>query len=131
MSAREIPSAQWPAFLEQFSRDHRAWLATVDRLGTNSPGRLEAVEQPLGSVVPQMTARRVERIEIRFQEDSRSRDAIRIDAPASIRVDETAGGVTRGLEIVDEYGKCTRIRFRAAPSAEMLDGMPPGELPPS
>lgn len=30
MSAREIPSWQWPAFLDQFSRTHRAWLATLD-----------------------------------------------------------------------------------------------------
>ena len=130
MSAREIPPAEWPEFLEQFSRDHHAWLATVDRMNADSPGQVDAVERPLGSVVPQMTARRIERIEVRFQEDSRAREAIRIEAPTSIRVDETAEGVVRGLEIVDEKGKCTRVRFRTAPLPEMLDGMAPGELPP-
>jgi hypothetical protein len=129
MSAREIPAAQWPEFLEQFSRDHRAWLATVDRVHADSAGQIEPIARPLGSVVPQLTAHRIVRIEIRFQEDLRVPEAIRIDAPTSIRVDETASGVARALEIVDEDGECTRIRFRAAPLPEMLDGLAPGEVP--
>ena len=36
MSAREIPIAEWPEFLEQFSCDHHAWLATVDRMNAFS-----------------------------------------------------------------------------------------------
>ena len=99
-------------------------------MNADSPSQVDAVERPLGSVVPQMNARRIERIEVRFQEDPRAREAIRIEAPTSIRVDETAEGVVRGLEIVDEKGKCTRVRFRTAPLPEMLDGMAPGELPP-
>jgi hypothetical protein len=129
MSLREIPAAQWPEFLEDFTRGHRAWLATVDRVHPGAPVRVEAVERPLRSVTPEMSARRVVGIEIRFQEDAAVRDAIRIDAPARVRVNETAGGTAQGLEILDEDGECTRIRFRAAPSAEMLDGIAPGELP--
>jgi hypothetical protein len=131
MSAREIPMTQWPEFLQQFSREHRAWLATVDRVGADSRGRVEVIERPLGSVIPHMDARRVARIEIRFQEDSHPREAIRIDAPTSIRVDEMTNGVARGLEIVDKDGECTRLRFRAAPLPETLDGIAPGELLPS
>lgn len=131
MSTREIPIALWSEFLDRFSREHRAWLATVDRIRPGSPGRTEAVERPLGSVIPQLAARRIARIEIRFQEDSGASEPIQIDAPHSVRVDETADGVARGLEIVDEDGECTRIRFRAAPLPEMLDGIAPGELPPS
>ena len=40
-----------------------------------------------------------------------------------------AAGAARGLEIQDESGECTRIRFRAAPLPEALDGIAPGELP--
>ena len=49
--------------------------------------------------------------------------------PTSVRIDETPDGVARSLEIVDEDGECTRIRFRAAPVPETLDGITPGELP--
>jgi hypothetical protein len=128
MSVREVPTAQWSEFLDQFSRDHRAWLATIDRARPGSPGHTEAVERPLASVVPQVAARRIERIEIRFQEDPHLAEPIQIDAPTSLRVDETADGVARGLEIVDADGECTRIRFRAAALPEMLDGIAPGEV---
>jgi hypothetical protein len=129
MSLREIPAAEWPDFLEQFSRGHRAWLATVDRAVPGAPAHVEAVERPLRSVTPEMSAGRVVGIEIRFQEDSQVPDAIRIDAPTRVRVNETEEGTAQGLEIQDEDGECTRIRFRAAPSTEILDGIAPGELP--
>jgi hypothetical protein len=129
MSMRDIPIAQWSEFLDQFSREHRAWLATVDRMRPGSPAHTEAVEEPLGSVMPETAARRIERIEIRFQEqDSHTREPIHIDGPTSVRVDETAEGLARGLEIEDEFGECTRIRFRGARLPETLDGVAPGEL---
>ena len=129
MSVREIPESQWQDFLAQFSRGHRAWLATVDRVHVGAPSHVDAIERPLGSVTPHVSARRVVGIEIRFQEDSQLREPIRIDAPVTIRVDETAEGVARGLEIQDGDGESTRIRFRAAPLPEALDGIAPGELP--
>lgn len=129
MSVRDIPAAEWPVFLEEFSRGHRAWLATVDRVDPGSLRHVEAVERPLRSVTPDMSARRVVGIEIRFQEDSQARDAIRIEAPARLRVDETTEGTAQGLEIQDEDGECTRIRFRVAPLPETLDGIARGELP--
>jgi hypothetical protein len=126
---REIPEAEWQEFLAQFSRGHRAWLATVDRVHVGAPGGVAAIECPLRSVMLETSARRVVGIEIRFQEDSHAREPIRIDAPIRLRVDETAEGAARGLEIQDEHGDCTLIRFRAAPLPEALDGIAPGELP--
>ena len=126
---REIPESEWQDFLAQFSRGHRAWLATVDRVHVSAPGQLAAIERPLSSVIPEISARRVVGIEIRFQEDSHAREPLRIDAPIRLRVDETAEGAARGLEIQDVNGERTWIRFRAAPLPEALDGIAPGELP--
>jgi len=127
MSVREIPEAEWQAFLDDFSRGHRAWLATVDRLRIGGQDHVEAVDRPLGSVTPEVDARRVVAIEIRFQEDGRASEPILIENPTSLRVDENEIGATRGLEIRDDEGDCTRIRFRAAPISQMLDGIAPGE----
>jgi hypothetical protein len=129
MSVREIPATAWQEFLAEFSRGHRAWLATIDSVAPGGPPHLEAVERPLRSVIPTMHAARVVGIEIRFEEDSEARGVVRIEAPLSVRVDETTEGTARGLEIVDEDGACTRVRFRSAPASEMLDGIAPGELP--
>jgi hypothetical protein len=128
MSVREIPAEQWRPFLEQFSRDHRAWLATVERVHAGGPGYVAAPERPLGAVVPEGDARRVVGIAIQFQPDSRAGEPLRIDAPARLRVDETKEGAARALEIEDARGDCTRILFRAAPPLEALDGLAPGEL---
>ena len=127
MSLREIAESRWPEFLEQFSRSHRAWLATVDHIG---PGvsHADAGEYALHSVTPEKSGGRILSIEVRFQKDAREDDTVHIQAPTRVSVDETNEGTARGLEIVDEKGACTRIRFRAAPSPEMSDGVAPGEL---
>jgi hypothetical protein len=126
---RDIPESEWREFLTQFSGGHRAWLATVDRAAVAARGQVTAIERPLGSVLPDISDGRIVGIEIRFQADPQARDSIRINAPVRLRVDETPEGVARGLEIQDESGGCTRIRFRAAPLPEALDGIAPGELP--
>jgi hypothetical protein len=129
MSLREIPESRWREFLEQFNRSHRAWLATVDHVGP-APPQVDAGEHALRSVTPEETAGRIISIEIRFQNDVRAGSAVRIQAPIRINVDETNTGTAQGLEILDAQGGITRIRFRAAPLPEMLDGVAPGELLP-
>jgi hypothetical protein len=129
MSIREIASADWPAFLDEFSRGHRTWLATVESMSPGGSARPEAIARPLRSVTPTMRASRVVRIEIRFQQDSHARRPVSIERPVSLRVEETNEGTAKGMEIVDEDGQCTRLRFRSAPPSEQLDGIAPGELP--
>ena len=128
MGFRDVPINEWPQFLQDFSRGHRAWLATVDRLSPGAAHPNDVVERPLRSITPEVKANRVVSIEIRFQEGSHAREAVRIDAPSSVRVDETSEGTARGIEVVDENGDRTRVHFRAAPRPEMLDGVAPGEL---
>ena len=60
----------------------------------------------------------------------RAHDPARIiPAPVAIRAHETPAGTTRAVKIVDAEGSCTRIRFRAAPPSEVLDGIAPGTFP--
>jgi len=133
MNSRNIPRAHWPAFLDQFSRTHRAWLATIDSgasadSGVSAADPQAAVAHPLRSVTPFVYNDLVVHIDIRFQDDDRSQDPLRITAPGTVRVDETTQGIAQTLEIIDNQGVATRLRFRAAPTADMLDGVAPGEL---
>jgi hypothetical protein len=125
---REVPPSHWTNFLDEFSRTHRAWLATVDSLRPGEGVRVDAVERPLRSVSSKVQANRIVGLDIRFQEDSESRSTVQVSAPVAIRVEETPEGTARGVEIVDTEGCRTRIRFRTAPDSEMLDGIAPGEL---
>jgi len=99
----------------------------VDQIGPGAP-HTDAGEYALHSVTPDGRGGRILSIEVRFQKDAGAHGAVQIQAPTRISVDETNEGTARGLEIVDEKGGCTRIRFRAAPLPEMLDGVAPGEL---
>jgi Family of unknown function (DUF5335) len=128
MSLREIPSSDWPAFLQQFSRDHRAWLATVDHMGPGASHHVAASERPLRAVTADLAAGSVVGIEIQLQQDPQAQEAVRVTAPVRLCVDETPRGAARGLEIEDERGARTRIRFRVPAPPGLLDGVAPGEL---
>jgi hypothetical protein len=111
MSVREIPTREWPAFLDRLGREHRAWLATVDRSGL-----VEAREQPLESIAAG------EGIDIRI-----GNKAIHVDEPQAVRVEETADGGTQALQIDDATGRRLTLRFRVAVAPGALDGLAPGE----
>jgi hypothetical protein len=125
---KEIPSSQGTAFLDEFSQTHRAWRATVDLVEPGKGMHVGAVERPLRSVSPNIQANRIVSVDIRFQENGEPRSSVQVQTPVAIRIEETSEGTTRGVEIIDTEGRCTRIRFRTAPRSEMLDGIAPGEL---
>jgi hypothetical protein len=86
---------------DQFSREHRAWLASVDRVHPGAPSHQEVGERPLRSIETDA----VTGIEIRFQDE----------------------GAARGLEIEDWSGERVRLRFRVAEPPGVLDGLAPLE----
>ena len=107
---REIPAREWPEFLERLGREHRAWLATVER-----GGLIQAREEPLQSI----SARDGIEIQIGAQ-------TIRVDAPRAVRVEQTKEGAPQALHIDDPAGGLT-LRFRVAIAPGALDGLAPGE----
>lgn len=111
MNLREIPTREWPVFLDKLAREHRAWLATLDR-----GGLVEAREQPLESISAGKG------IDIRI-----GRKAIHVDEPQAVRVEETAEGATQALQIDDATGQRLTLRFRVAVAPGALDGLAPGE----
>lgn len=125
MPTRDVPRAEWPEFLDSFSRQHRAWLATID--DPRSAGGRSSEPRPLERVTAERDGARVTAIDIAFSTGG-DRGPVRVDNPAAVRVRQTDDGADRGLEIVDDRGRCTQISFRAAARPEMLDGLAPGEL---
>jgi hypothetical protein len=125
MPAIDIPRDQWPEFLDTFSRQHRAWLTTVEpdiRGGTAA--------RPLRAVEPVRERGTLAAIEISFAGDSGG-DRVRVENPIALRLHQTAEGADRAIEITDDEGFCTRIGFRTTAPSDMLDGIAPGELPDS
>ena len=126
MPSVDVPRSEWPEFLETFSRQHRAWLTTVEQPAGVMIAPVDE-PRPLAAVTSERDGRRVSAIEIAFAGDSQG-GVVRVENPTSLRLRQTEEGADRGLEIVDDEGVCTRVRFRAAAIPEMVDGLAPGEF---
>lgn len=86
---RDLAPSEWKEFLEDFSRTHRAWLATIDTVSYGRPARVRIIQRRLRSLVPDMRGDRIMGLEIRFHERSHVESAVQITAPVTVRVDET------------------------------------------
>lgn len=104
---------QWRPFLDRLGREHRAWLATVQRAGL-----IQAREGPLESI----SAEREKEIEIRIGGQS-----IRVANPRAVRVEETPEGATQAVHIDDGTAAQVTLRFRIAVAPGALDGLAPAE----
>jgi hypothetical protein len=107
MALRDVPREQWVSLLEEFSRRHRTWLATVTQRG-DAIGRSDATQAPLGAVTTTVEGRNVSAIEIAFAGDGHI--PLRVEHPRIVRVQTDEGAESR-LEIVDDEGVATRVRF--------------------
>jgi hypothetical protein len=119
--AIDIPRERWPEFLDTFSRQHRAWLTTIE------PSAHGADARPLRAVEPVREGGVLTAIEISFAGDSAG-DTVRVEHPIALRLHQTPEGADRAIEITDDKGLCTRVGFRTTAPSEMLDGIAPGEL---
>lgn len=132
---REIPRAQWPSFCEEFSRSHQGWLATLGTIASDvllaNPEAAEdeveiAVNEKLFQGITSET--RGDKLELFISLGQRP-DHIthRISQPQRIRLEQTAEGAHRGLQIDAANGQATLLRFRAAAQLETLDGLSEAE----
>lgn len=121
MMIHDVPRTEWPTFLEQFNRQHRAWLATIHGMEYGLPvTRVPSVAVKavtLVSDLPEDTIRLTLGNGI----------SLYAPRPRALRVQETEEGVERALEIETLDGALIRIAFRAAARPDQLDGLAPGE----
>lgn len=129
MSLKEVPRGEWASTLEAFGREHRAWLASVEHRAADGSRDVWLADRPLAGVFADRQGSRVVAVRIELAPDSTpGTSSWRIDDPAAVRLEVEGRGAASGLQIDDESGGQTRVRFRVSPPLEMLDGMAPAEL---
>lgn len=124
MSVHDVPRVRWAGTIEQFSRAHRGWLASVACVRPGPELASHTGWHPLESVTVARTGTRPTAIVITFQ----GAPSICVKAPHALAVDTREDGVERALEIDGAGGEFVRLVFRAIARAEELDGMAPAEL---
>ena len=123
MGVQDVPHGRWVEVLEEFSRGHRGWLASVVTVGSG-PDLLSHTElRPLESVTVAQSGAHPTAVRVRFQGGSTAL----IKAPRTLGVDRSDDGAERALEIDAADATFVRIAFRATALPEELDGIAPAE----
>lgn len=121
MTVRDVPQSEWRSFLEQFGRQHRAWIGSLHGIVAGAPiTRIPSVA--LKSVTLE-TAASGPTVRITFV-NGVSLCAVR---PCLVRV-QTDNSAERALEVDTADGGFIRLAFRATALPGELDGVAPGEL---
>jgi dienelactone hydrolase len=127
ISASVVPMDEWSSFLASFASRHRAWLTTITIVGPGSDPQELARTRPLGSIGLLRDRGRIVALEVWFSDHDAPRSVV-VLGPTRLRVEETARGAERGLDLEDRYGRRTSIRFRATALPETVDGIVAAEL---
>jgi hypothetical protein len=118
----EVPRAEWQAFFQGFSGQHRAWLATIHGLERGVP----LTRVPSAAITA-----------VSLEEDGNG-EAVRVTlgnhlslwlaCPRVVRIQQADDGADRALEVEAPEQSFLRIAFRASARPEELDGLAPGEV---
>jgi uncharacterized protein DUF5335 len=118
--SREIERPEWSGFLDGFSRQHEGWLVTVEQVSIPAgPSAVEARELPLESVSADPDGT----ISVSVGGTRERHLTHIIPRAARLLVEETDGGVDRGIRIDRSDGPSTRVMFRSAVRPEEVDGI--------
>jgi hypothetical protein len=120
---QDIPRTEWADTLARFTREHRAWIATVD--SSRADERVH-ISRPLASIRAEEQQSHIA-IRIDLAGRASTDSTIRVDAPVRIQV-ESSDGNSPALKILNADGGRTTVRFRTTPGADLLDGVVTGEL---
>ena len=121
MATQEIPRAEWPAFLDSFSRQHEGWLATLEVLSNESGAQEEAHELPLEGITS--TFKEGETIAISLGNAPEDHITHVIAEPTHVWLEQTAQGANEALQIESANAVKTLLRFRSTMPVELVDGV--------
>ena len=122
MTVRDVPRSEWRSFLERFTREHRAWLATI-----------HGIER--GVVVTRVPSEAIKSVALEHHVPGAivrltfvNGVSLCAPRPSAVRVQETEDGAECALEVDTVDGAFTRLAFRATALPEQLDGIAPNEV---
>jgi hypothetical protein len=121
-----VAPEQWRSFLENFSRQHRGWLVTLESspqdrspLALPSDWRLQEVVAPPNAP----------RGELCIAMSREGEDFLRcLSSAVRLTLLRDASGADSGLEIASADGSVLTLHFRAAAKPETLDGVLPDNV---
>jgi hypothetical protein len=119
----EVEPKEWISFLDSFSRQHEAWLASIE-VATPSGRLTEVVNRRLRGVsIDHADGKQRAYVEVGNTPDQCLTHVI--ESPRRIIFKRSGTGAHEGLEIESAGGSTTMVRFRSATLPEMIDDIVP------
>jgi hypothetical protein len=105
-----IPEEQWISYMDQFSRDHLGWSATIKVLDKNAGPQHVAENLPLQGISFDTKGSRPSSIEVSVGDQTSQHISHVVDMPLHIRQAEESNGAI-DIEIEPARGPVTLIRM--------------------
>ena len=121
MPTQVIPRDEWKTFVDTFSRQHEAWLATLEVLGTDIGAQQEASDLPFQGIA--LSDDESDALTISLGRSPEDHVTHTISDPTKVWLEQTSLGANAALEIESADGVKTLLRFRSPLPAEMVDGV--------
>jgi hypothetical protein len=122
VTIRNVPPSEWCSFLERFSRQHRAWRATIH--GVERGVLVTCVQSAAIRSIALEAHAAAPIVRLTFLNGV----SLCAPRPCAVRVQETSEGAECALEVETADGALIRLTFRATALPEQLDGIAPGEV---
>jgi len=120
VATREIPREEWLEFFDTFSGQHEGWLTRIEVVRDGVPTEVPVRELPFERISADLKDKE-QAISICLGE--RMEECVNIDQPERVKLEQTAEGADRALEIDSADGRKTMVRFRTTVLAENVDGL--------
>jgi hypothetical protein len=126
METREIARAEWTSFFDAFSRQHDAWLVTVQAIDTDVGARTQGWNLRFRGLTwdPDELA-----ITLSLEAMSGEHLTHIVQRPTHVLLEQLENGVVGGVQLQSADAANTVMRFRSAVPPEAVDGISPGERP--
>lgn len=113
MQTRQIPKSEWPAFLDNFSRQHEGWVVKLEILGPEIGAQVEEMGLTLEGVTDEWDE--VSGNKIMISTGSAPDDHIThsIKRPTEVSLEQTDEGADMALSIRAADGTTALLSFRA------------------
>lgn len=120
----KVPHKEWITFIEDFSRSHHRWYASLIQRATEGD-HLIAENMPLTGVAIITDDKNGNSLVITLGEGPDNMFRHVLKGPVGISYEETESGAHNALNIECKDGSFTVLKFRSAARPEMLDGLVP------
>ena len=123
MKTKEIPKNEWPKFLDNFSRQHKGWLVTLEIFGTDFGAQVQEHELAFEGIVDEVDETHGNQIVIMVGETPDDHITHSIARPIQVSLEQTDEGAHAVLAIKSADGVMALMRFRSQMLPEIVDGL--------